>query len=117
MGRLVDDMLRLARLGQRPGQCREPVDLTALVADCAERARTTEASDRLPHIFERFYRAGTGSSRLGSGLGLAIVTEVAAAHGGTAEAAPASSHGLRITLTLPVEQSTVDLSEPRLVGL
>jgi two-component system, OmpR family, sensor kinase len=171
MGRLVDDMLRLARLGQHPGQCREPVDLTALVADCAERARITDpgrrwqvdvadglevtgdeeqlrravdnlcanvlvhtprhtvgtiaatagdgqvrimvsddgpgvAADRLPHIFERFYRAGHGASRPGSGLGLAIVTEVAAAHGGTAEAASASTHGLRITLTLPVEQPT-----------
>jgi len=64
------------------------------------------AADKLPHIFERFYRAGTGGSRPGSGLGLAIVTEVAAAHGGTSEAAPASSQGLRVTLTLPVEQST-----------
>jgi two-component system, OmpR family, sensor kinase len=178
MGRLVDDMLRLARLGQHPGQCREPVDLTALVADCAERARITDpsrrwqvdvadglevtgdeeqlrravdnlcanvlvhtphhtvgtiaatasdgqvrikvsddgpgvAADRLPHIFERFYRADTGSSRPGSGLGLAIVMEVAAAHGGTAEAAPAPSHGLRITLTLPVEQPTSVLPRPR----
>jgi two-component system OmpR family sensor kinase len=170
MGRLVDDMLRLARLGQRPGQYREPVNLTALVADCAERARITDpgrrwhvevaaglqmtgdeellrravdnlcanvlvhtppdtagtitatagngqvritvsddgpgvAADKLPQIFERFYRAGTGASRPGSGLGLAIVTEVAAAHGGTAEAAPASPHGLRITLTLPVQSA------------
>ena len=175
MGRLVDDMLRLARLGQHPGQCREPVDLTALVADCAERVRITDpsrrwqvevadglevtgdeellrravdnlcanvlvhtpaltvgaiavsasdgrvrivvsddgpgvAADRLPHIFERFYRAGTGGSRPGSGLGLAIVTEVAAAHGGTAEAAPASPHGLRITLTLPLDQPTAALT-------
>jgi two-component system OmpR family sensor kinase len=170
MGRLVDDMLRLARLGQHPGQFREPVDLTALVADCAERVRITDqsrrwqvdiadglqttgdeellrravdnlcanvlvhtppdtagtitatagngqvritvsddgpgvAADKLPRIFERFYRAGTGASRPGSGLGLAIVTEVAAAHGGTAEAAPASPHGLRITLTLPVQSA------------
>ena len=170
MGRLVDDMLRLARLGQRPGRYREPVNLTALVADCAERARITDpgrrwhvevaaglqmtgdeellrravdnlcanvlvhtspdtagtitatagngqvritvsddgpgvAADKLPQIFERFYRAGTGASRPGSGLGLAIVTEVAAAHGGTAEAAPASPHGLRITLTLPVQSA------------
>jgi two-component system, OmpR family, sensor kinase len=169
MGRLVDDMLRLARLGQHPGQCRELVDLTALVADCAQRVRITDpgrrwqvdiadgleitadeellrravdnlcanvlvhtprdtagtiaatasdgqvrivvsddgpgvAADKLPHIFERFYRAGTGASRPGSGLGLAIVAEVAAAHNGTAQAAPASSHGLRITLTLPVDQ-------------
>ena len=167
MGRLVDDMLRLARLGQHPGQCREPVDLTALVADCAERARVTDpgrrwqvgiaeglevtgddellrravgnlcanvlvhtprdtvgtvtatasdgqvrievsddgpgvAADKLPRIFERFYRAGTGASRPGSGLGLAIAAEVAAAYGGTAEAAPVSPHGLRVTLTLPV---------------
>ena len=62
------------------------------------------AADKLPRVFERFYRAGTGGSRPGSGLGLAIVAEVAAAHGGAAEAAPASPHGLRIALTLPVEQ-------------
>jgi two-component system OmpR family sensor kinase len=174
MGRLVDDMLRLARLGQHPGQCREPLDLTVLVADCAERARITDpgrrwqvdvaaglkvkgdeellrravdnlfanvlvhtphgaavtvaatsgdgqvrievsddgpgiAADKLPRIFERFYRADTRASRPGSGLGLAIVAEVAAAHGGTAEAAPASPHGLRITLTLPVDQQTPTL--------
>ena len=29
MGRLVDDMLRLARLGQHPGRSAEPVDVTA----------------------------------------------------------------------------------------
>jgi two-component system OmpR family sensor kinase len=159
-------MLRLARLGQHPGQGRELVDLTALVTDCAERVRITDpsrrwqvnvagglrvtgdeellrravdnlcanvlvhtpgdaaamitatasdgqarievsddgpgvAADKLPHIFERFYRAGTGAFRPGSGLGLAIVAEVAAVHGGTAEAAPASPHGLHITLTCP----------------
>ncbi|HEX4087639.1 MAG TPA: HAMP domain-containing sensor histidine kinase [Trebonia sp.] len=166
MGRLVDDMLRLARLGQHPGQGHELVDLTALVADCAERARVTApgrrwrvlvadglkitgdeellrravdnlcanvlvhtppdaagaiiaaadhgqvrievsddgpgvAEDKLPRIFERFYRAGAGGSRLGSGLGLAIVAEVAVAHGGTAEADPVSPHGLRVVLALP----------------
>jgi two-component system, OmpR family, sensor kinase len=42
MGRLVDDMLRLARLGQHPGQSREPVDMTAVVAGCAERARIAD---------------------------------------------------------------------------
>jgi len=170
MGRLVEDMLRLARLGQQPGQSAEPVDLTAVVTGCAHRVRiadpgrtwqvqvtgglTTigdeellrravdnllmnvlvhtpgdtagtitayEASgrvsievsddgpgvppDQLPHIFERFYRAGGPGPRSGcpgSGLGLAIAAEIAAAHGGTAHAAPAGPHGLRITLTLPV---------------
>ena len=165
MGRLVDDMLRLARLGQHPGRSAEPVDLTAVIAGCAERARIAdperawrvrveagrgtvgdeellrravdnllmnvlvhtpastigtitatatgnrvaiEVSDdgpgvppeALPHIFERFYRAGSQGTR-GSGLGLAIAAEIAAAHGGTAQAAPAFPHGLRVVLTLP----------------
>ena len=42
MGRLVDDMLRLARLGQHPGQSREPVDLTAVVTGCAQRGRIAD---------------------------------------------------------------------------
>ena len=42
MSALVDDMLRLARLDQQPGQHVEPVDVTALVTDCAERAEITD---------------------------------------------------------------------------
>jgi two-component system, OmpR family, sensor kinase len=168
MGQLVDDMLRLAQLGQHPGQSSEPVDVTALLHACTERARIADPArtwrvrvadgltttgdeellrravdnlltnvlvhtpantaatitaagdpgeltievrddgpgvppDKLPHIFERFYRAaGARSARApGSGLGLAIAAEITAAHGGTAMAAPVSPHGLRVTLTLP----------------
>jgi two-component system OmpR family sensor kinase len=42
MSALVDDMLRLARLDQQPGQHVEPVDVTALVTECAERAQITD---------------------------------------------------------------------------
>jgi two-component system OmpR family sensor kinase len=42
MSALVDDMLRLARLDQQPGQDAEPVDVTALVTECAERAGITD---------------------------------------------------------------------------
>jgi two-component system OmpR family sensor kinase len=39
MSGLVDDMLRLARLDQHPDQQREPVQLSELVAGCADRIR------------------------------------------------------------------------------
>jgi two-component system OmpR family sensor kinase len=179
MGRLVDDMLGLARLGQHPGQSREPVDLTAVVTGCAQRARVADPGrswqarvadgltvtgdeellrsaidnllmnvlvhtpagtagtisafavggcvtievtddgpgvppDHLPHIFERFYRAGARSGGSGSGLGLAIAAEIASAHGGTTQAAPVSPHGLRVTLNLPVRPGS--RSTPGLAG-
>ena len=166
MSRLVDDMLRLARLDQHPDQQRDPVDLSAVVTGGVERARidgpgrTWQAhivpdlvvigdeellrravdnlvanvpvhtpddtvamitavrldssvvievsddgpgvpADRLPHLFDRFYRAGGQASRPGSGLGLAIVAEIVAAHGGAADAALNYPHGLQVTLTLP----------------
>jgi two-component system OmpR family sensor kinase len=175
MGQLVDDMLRLARLGQHPGQCRAPVDVTALVNACAERVRMADPArtwelivaeglrtvgdeellgravtnlltnvlvhtppdtagkiaaagaagqisievsddgpgvppDKLPHIFDRFYRAGA-RPQTGSGLGLAIAAEIATAHGGTARAALVSPHGLRVTMTVPAEQEDQDYPE------
>jgi two-component system OmpR family sensor kinase len=39
MSALVDDMLRLARLDQPPGQQHDPVDVSALVTRCADRAQ------------------------------------------------------------------------------
>jgi two-component system, OmpR family, sensor kinase len=57
--------------------------------------------DRLPRIFDRFYRADTTGSRPGSGLGLAIVTQIATVHNGTVVAEPNRPHGLRVRLTLP----------------
>jgi two-component system, OmpR family, sensor kinase len=56
----------------------------------------------LPHIFDRFYRAGS-TPRPGSGLGLAIVTQITTVHNGTVVAEPNSAHGLRVRLTLPVD--------------
>jgi two-component system OmpR family sensor kinase len=67
--------------------------------------------DQLPRVFDRFYRAGAPAGRPGSGLGLAIVAEVAAAHGGTAEAKRNDPRGFLVTVTLPVHDipaSTAD---------
>ena len=40
MSGLLDDMLRLARLDQHPERQDDPIDLTTLARECAERART-----------------------------------------------------------------------------
>ena len=42
MSRLVDDMLRLARLDQHPGRQHEPVDLAELIGDCVDDARIAD---------------------------------------------------------------------------
>jgi two-component system OmpR family sensor kinase len=57
--------------------------------------------DKLPRIFDRFYRGGAPSPRPGAGLGLAIVAAIATAHDGEAQATAGDGRGLRVTLTLP----------------
>ena len=42
MSRLVDDMLRLARLDQHPARQRDPVDVSTLAAGCVERSRIAD---------------------------------------------------------------------------
>jgi two-component system, OmpR family, sensor kinase len=171
MSRLVDDMLRLARLDQHPAREQEPVDLAELIEACVDDARIADPSrtwradvvgdlttsgkeellrraidnllanvrahtpagttatvtadvshaeivievsddgpgvpeDQLARVFDRFYRAGAPASRPGSGLGLAIVAEIAAVHGGTATATANDPHGLRVTLNLPVQETS-----------
>ncbi len=64
------------------------------------------ASDDLPRVFDRFYRAPTARGRPGSGLGLAIVRQVAEAHGGAVHAANDPGGGARLTLELPPLQMT-----------
>lgn len=57
----------------------------------------------LPHIFERFYRAGHSRSREegGTGIGLAIARQLAEAHGGTLTASNHPQGGAEFTLSLP----------------
>ena len=56
------------------------------------------AADDLPHIFDRFYRAG--DSR-GMGLGLAIARNLVAAHGGEIGAESEPGRGTTIRFSLP----------------
>jgi PAS domain S-box-containing protein len=65
------------------------------------------APDFLPHIFERFRQAGTGSRRQGGlGLGLSIVRHIVESHGGTVMATSAGEgQGSAFTIRLPVVEA------------
>jgi len=60
--------------------------------------------DRLPHLFDRFYKADPSRHGGSSGLGLAIAAEHARLLGGELTATNREGGGLRIELRLPVTQ-------------
>jgi signal transduction histidine kinase len=62
-------------------------------------------ADELPHIFDRFFRGRTARPA-GTGIGLTVVAELAAAHGGTAEAASQPGQGSTFTIRLPAQTQT-----------
>jgi signal transduction histidine kinase len=60
--------------------------------------------DKLPYVFDRFFRVDKSRSRTtgGSGLGLAIVKKFVEAHGGEVHAESSPGQGTRISFTLPL---------------
>lgn len=63
------------------------------------------AAEHLPRLFERFYRVGSGRSRLegGTGLGLAIVKSIMQLHGGRVEVNSSPLGPTRFTLVFAAE--------------
>ncbi|KPI11918.1 integral membrane sensor signal transduction histidine kinase [Actinobacteria bacterium OV450] len=57
------------------------------------------ASEDLPYVFDRFYRAGTARALPGSGLGLAMARQIARAHSAELVAEPAPGGGALFRLT------------------
>jgi signal transduction histidine kinase len=99
---LVNLTANSLRATPRGGQVRltgalDPVGNVVLMA--VEDTGRGIAPEDLPHVFDRFYRAG-GSS--GSGLGLAIARDLVRAHGGeiTAESRPGAGTTVRLTIPL-----------------
>jgi signal transduction histidine kinase len=100
---LFDNALRHTPPGGRITVTAEasPSGVTIAVADTGSGI----ASEHLPRIFERFYRADPGRSREegGTGLGLAIVKHLMEAHGGRVEARSTLGEGTTILLFFPGE--------------
>ena len=74
------------------------------------------ASEHLPHLFERFYRAdgARGRSSGGTGLGLAIAQAICRAHGGEITVSSAPDRGATFLVTLPgAAPIEADVSGPR----
>ncbi|HEX6331190.1 MAG TPA: HAMP domain-containing sensor histidine kinase [Actinomycetota bacterium] len=61
--------------------------------------------DRVPHVFERFYKADPSRSGSGSGLGLSIARDQARLLGGDVEVSSEAGAGTRFALRLPVAES------------
>lgn len=64
--------------------------------------------DKLPHIFDRFYRADlsrTSGEKSGYGLGLALAKNIVSLHNGSLSASSAPNHNTTFTFTLPLENN------------
>jgi len=87
----------------------EPEDAVSVRCDAEREAVVLEvrddgrgiASESLPFLFERFYRAG-GSRAPGTGLGLFVTREIVAAHGGRIDVESVVGQGSRFTVRLPI---------------
>jgi heavy metal sensor kinase len=58
------------------------------------------AADRLPNVFERFYRADPSRSAPGAGLGLALAQQIVHNHGGALTAVSVEGQGSTLTVSL-----------------
>jgi signal transduction histidine kinase len=106
--RIIANLLDNAR-EHAPGS---PVEVTVALDANGQSAAVAVADrgpgippDRLPHVFDRFFKADPSRSAGSSGLGLAIAAEHAKLLGGELSADNRAGGGALMTLRLPVTQS------------
>ena len=64
------------------------------------------APQDVPHLFEKFYRAGSSRKAEGTGLGLYVTRLLVEAHGGRIWAESEVGKGSLFSFTLPVEETS-----------
>lgn len=109
LGQMLDNLVSNA-LKFTPEGGRVVVRLT----DAGDHARADVADTGMgipegeqQHLFERFFRASSATSRAvpGAGLGLTIVKTIAEAHGGTVELTSREGSGTSVTARIPYERT------------
>jgi two-component system sensor histidine kinase BaeS len=104
LANLLDNALRHTAAGGVVTVAAEAAGHDALRIRVVDNGSGIPAKD-LPHVFERFYRAGTARDRAtgGSGIGLTITRAIVEAHGGQVTAASGGAgRGTTLTVALPL---------------
>ncbi len=104
---LIDNSLRYSPAGGRV-TCRSRADGEGIVVSVSDTGAGI-ATEHLPRIFERFYRADHSRSREegGTGLGLAIVRHLVEAHGGRVWAESERGRGTTVSCWFPPADAPV----------
>ncbi len=105
LGNVLSNAIHSAEAGGSVA-VRAELDAEALAISVIDDGVGIHAAD-LPHVFERFYRAGQSRSRGtgGKGLGLAITRAIVEAHGGTVTVrSDGLGRGAVATLRLPLKK-------------
>jgi two-component system, OmpR family, heavy metal sensor histidine kinase CusS len=103
VGNLLDNALRFtAQYGSiRVAVSKHNRDFEVTVSDNGSGI----ATEHLPRVFDRFYRAESSRGSDGAGLGLALVKSIVELHGGSAAIQSELNHGTTVVLRFPAAPS------------